>query len=219
MQRARQIWTITAPLLLCLMALGFVGHAMGRGLLIFDAFERATSRLIHSDLLSDGAIYGHMFLGGALTLLAPLQLIPQIRRRLPRLHHVIGYIMAPLALLTSLGGLIYIALQGTIGGPLMSAGFALYGLLMATSAVQTVRMARGRDPRHQIWALRLVILALASWIYRVHYGIWYALTDGAASNPEFTGLFDQVQTFAFYLPYLILLEIWWRRRPRGQSAP
>jgi len=189
---------------------------MGRGLLLFDAFERATSRLIHSDLLTDGAIYGHMFVGGVLTLLAPLQLIPQIRARVPRLHHVIGYVVAPLALLTSLGGLIYIAAHGTIGGPLMSVGFALYGLLLGLAAVQTVRFARRRDPQHQIWALRLIILALASWIYRIHYGIWYAATGGAASTPEFTGLFDQVQTFAFYLPYLILLEIWWRRR---QSAP
>ena len=218
MLRARQIWWIPGPLLLCLLTLGFVGHAMGRGLLLFDAFERATSRFIHSDILTDGAIYGHMFVGGALTLLAPLQLIPQIRARLPRLHHTIGYIVAPLALLTSLGGLIYIAAHGTIGGPLMSVGFALYGLLLGGAAVQTIRLARRRDPHHQIWALRLIVLAIASWIYRVHYGIWYALTGGLASTPEFTGLFDQIQTFAFYLPYLLLLEVWWRLRSSARNT-
>ena len=95
----------------------------------------------------------------------------------------------------------------------MDWGFGLYGGLMALAAVQTVRLARRRDPRHRLWAERLVILALASWLYRVHYGIWEIATGGAGSRPDFSGPFDLVQVFAFYLPYLAIHA--WIRRDRG----
>jgi len=159
-----------------------------------------------------------MVAGGLLTVLVLLQLIGAVRRRWPRVHHVSGYLLAALALLTATGGLAYIAAKGTIGGWPMSAGFALYGALMGLAALQTLRFARARDPRHRDWALRLVILALGSWIYRVHYGIWYALTAGAASNDAFTGAFDRVQVVAFYLPYLALLELRLRRWGRARPA-
>ena len=96
----------------------------------------------------------------------------------------------------------------------MSLGFGLYGVLLGSAAVQTVRLARLKDPRHQQWALRLVVLALGSWIYRVHYALWYALTGGAYVEPGFTGAFDIVQTVAFYLPYLLVLELWFRWAPQ-----
>ena len=93
----------------------------------------------------------------------------------------------------------------------MDAGFALYGVLMILCAIQTIRHARARTSLHQIWASRLVILALASWLYRVHYGLWEITTGGIASNEAFTGVFDRIQVFAFYLPYLALYELWRRR--------
>jgi hypothetical protein len=57
----------------------------------------------------------------------------------------------------------------------------------------------------------MVVLALSSWLYRVHYGLWFLVTGGLGSEPDFSGLFDRVQVFAFYLPYLLALEIWLRR--------
>jgi hypothetical protein len=54
----------------------------------------------------------------------------------------------------------------------------------------------------------------------VHYGLWYLATGGAASNPDFTGAFDRVQNFAFFVPYLILVQIWIAyRSPRRAAAP
>ena len=114
----------------------------------------------------------------------------------------------------------YIAARGTIGGPVMDAGFGLYGVLVILSALRTVHLARRRDPRHRLWGERLVILALASWLYRVHYGIWEILTGGAGSTAAFTGPFDVFQMFGFYLPYLPYLLIhsflW---QGRGGSGP
>lgn len=211
---------IVAVILIVLGVWWFVEHSVGRGLRLGHPDERTTSRLFNEGaVLSNLSIYGHMLMGGLLTLLAPLQLLGVVRRRVPGLHRLLGYTVAGLAGVTGIAGLAYIAAQGTIGGPLMNAGFGLYGVLICLAAVQTVRLARLRDPAHRDWALRLVVLALGSWIFRIHYGLWHAFTDGAATTEDFRGLFDRVQTFAFYLPYLTLLEIYLRVRRNRLAFP
>lgn len=195
------------------VALPFAIHAMDRGSDLGATGEQLTSRLFHpGQRASNLAIYGHMVAGGLIMCLAPLQMLSVIRRRLPVLHHASGYAVAGLALTTGMAGLWYIVTQGTIGGRVMDLGFGLYGVLMAVSAVRAVQYARLRDPRHRLWAERLVILAMASWLYRVHYGLWEIFTGGAGSLPDFTGPFDVIQVFAFYLPYLLLHSLLWSRR-------
>lgn len=159
------------------------------------------------------AIFTHMLLGGLVMILAPLQLIARVRHDYPRVHRLAGRLVVLAAIVVSFGGFIYIVRHGTIAGPLMDIGFALYGALMAVAAVQTIRFARKGDVRrHNNWALRLLVLLAGSLIYRLHYVFWYLVTGGLWSNEQLTGPFDQVQYFAFYLPYLALLEIWIRRR-------
>lgn len=212
--------SILTPLLLVYLASGFAVYAFTRGLNLSLVSEINYSRLLNDGAwLSNLSIYGHMIVGAGLTVLAPLQLIGPLRRQIPLVHKTAGYVTVALAVLAAIGGLIYILAQGTIGGPVMDIGFGLYGVLLGLSAVQTVRLARLRNPKHQEWALRLVVLALGSWIYRLHYTIWYQLTGGAYIEPGFTGWFDMVQTVAFYLPYLLLLEIWFRFRKTQALFP
>ncbi len=159
------------------------------------------------------SIFSHMAAGAAITALVPFQLIPAIRRRLPALHRWSGRLIIVAGVATAVGGLVYIALRGTIGGTPMNIGFSLYGVLVLLTALQTIRYARaGRFSDHNAWALRFFWLALGSWFYRVHYGLWYLATDGLWSNPQFTGGFDVVQSFAFFLPYLVGVEIYLRRK-------
>ncbi|MGP3698074.1 DUF2306 domain-containing protein [Rhodobacter sp. NSM] len=217
----RLLLSVLGVLSVALLVLGvwwFVEHSVARGLSLTAATEQSESRLFHRDAMAATfAIYGHMVLGGLLTLLAPLQLLAPVRRWWPRLHHVLGYSVAALALATGAGGLVYIALEGTIGGPLMSLGFGLYGLLLILAAIRTVQLARRRDPAHRAWAGRLVILALGSWFFRMQYGLWHAFTGGIATADDFSGLFDRIQVFAFYLPHLAIFELvrlLWRPRRR-----
>ncbi|MFQ6774410.1 DUF2306 domain-containing protein [Cereibacter sphaeroides] len=219
----RVLQSLLSLLFVSLLLLGvwwFVDHSVSRGLRLGEAAEQASSRLFHPEArVATLAIYGHMVLGGLLTLLAPLQLLGVVRRRWASIHRGLGYAVAGLALATGAGGLLYILGQGTVGGPWMSVGFGLYGLLLMLAAVRTVTLARSRDPAHRAWAGRLVILALGSWIYRMHYGLWHATTGGLATAEDFSGTFDRVQVFAFYLPYLLLFEILRRLwRPWRRSA-
>lgn len=180
------------------------------------------SRVFQEDgALANAGIALHMIAGAILTFGAPLQALPIVRRRLPGLHRKFGYVLFVLAIVTGLGGLVYITLNGTIGGWWMSLWFTIYGAAIISAAVNTVYYARAKDlNRHFAWAVRLVILAVGSWVYRMHYAIWYAATGGVASNKEFTGTVDHIQVVAFFVPYLLIAEIVLRwRDARGHPKP
>jgi hypothetical protein len=149
----------------------------------------------------------HFAAGTILLLLGPVQLIAPVRQRVPRLHRWIGRFYASAALLAGLGGLAFILLQGTIGGPAMNAGFFLYGALTVIAAVQTVRHARARrfEP-HRGWAIRLFALVIGSWLYRMDYGFWHMLAHAAGHTHTFDGPFDVVMDFFFFVPNLIVAE-------------
>ena len=207
-------------ILLLLLALNtgwFVVYSAALGLqgMTFEVPGEA-SRVFFADApLANSAIAVHMIAGAVLTIGAPLQAVPALRQRWPGVHRRSGYVLFVLALLTGVGGLIYIGLNGTVGGWWMSLWFALYGIVLMWSAAATVHYARERQfARHFAWATRLVILAVGSWIYRMHYAVWYGFTDGLASNDAFTGLFDQVTVVAFFVPYLLVAEVFLRRRRR-----
>jgi uncharacterized membrane protein YozB (DUF420 family) len=167
-------------------------------------------------------IFLHMIMGGVISFLVPFQLITGLRRRWPSVHRWSGRILAVSALVTAACGLTYIALRGAIGGLPMDMGFTLYGVLTLLAAAMTWRFARQRQfQQHQAWALRFFWLAIASWLYRAQYGLWYLATDGLWSTPEFTGAFDLFMNVGFYLPHLIGVEIYLRRkhkRPARDSA-
>ncbi|WP_271087805.1 DUF2306 domain-containing protein [Hoeflea poritis] len=207
--------------LLASLALPFVFHAFGFGIEgLLSNLSARTHLYRPGALVSNPAIFSHMLAGAVITLLAPLQLLPQIRERIPRFHRWIGYIVCVCAVLSAVGGLAYIGLRQTIGGPLMDFAFAGYGLCVLAAAVQTVRFARARNfERHRRWALRMFVLAIGSWLYRLHYQIWYLATGGLWMAPGFTGPFDLFQLFAFYVPYLIGLEIYFRLRPVRTAQP
>lgn len=177
-----------------------------RGLLLDLSAE---SRLFDGGAaFSNGAMALHMAGGALITLLALTQPVGPLRRAWPRLHRVCGYVFLVAATVSALGGLIFIGLRGTIGGPLMDAAFAGYGVCVLIATVQTVRAARRGDfASHADWALRAILLGLGSWIYRAHYTLWYVATGGVGSEPDFSGWFDQIQVFAFYAPYLLAAEI------------
>lgn len=216
----RTVWALAGLGLLFVAVQGFAWHAVARGVLALTGEAEALGRLAGS-LTSNIAIFLHMILGGVATILAVLQWAGPVRARWPRVHRVAGRVLAPLALLTGIGGLTYIGLRGTIGGWPMNVGFGLYGALMVAAAIQTPRLARAGDyARHRRWGIRLIVLVLGSWIYRVHYGLLYGITCsmgeaycGMGSRSDFGGPFDLVMNFAFYLPYLALAEVWIRRAP------
>ncbi|QJW88878.1 DUF2306 domain-containing protein [Spirosoma taeanense] len=155
----------------------------------------------------------HFAMGGIILVLGSIQLIKSVRLRYPALHRWIGRIYVVASVLAALGGLTFIVIKGTIGGTMMNIGFALYGVLMFVAAIQTYRYAvAGNLDRHRAWALRLYALAIGSWLYRMDYGFWILLTDGLGHTRTFSGPFDSVMAFFFYIPNLLVAEVFIRAR-------
>ena len=195
--------------LLILAVLPFALYAVEFGLGGAGVVPATPSRFFSQAApVASAGIALHMVAGGAMTVLAPLQLLGPVRRRWPAAHRWLGRGLVAMAIVTGLGGLVFIAGRGTIGGGPMNAGFAVYGLAMTWSAALAWRFARDRDfDRHRRWALRLFVLILGSWLYRVMYGLWELAADGAGSRPDFGGPFDLVMVWTCYLQWLPLLEL------------
>ncbi|MEO0683085.1 MAG: DUF2306 domain-containing protein [Pseudomonadota bacterium] len=214
--RAASALGAAGALALALLVWPFVAYSAGFGWRGLWGEARETAFFLAGGAAGNAAVFAHMAAGAALTLLAPLQLIGALRRRAPGWHRWVGRTVVALAAATALGGLLYIALRGTVGGAAMSLAFAVYGALMLLSAGQALRFARAGDvARHRRWALRLLLLALGSWLYRVHYGVWELSFGMLGRAPDFSGAFDRANLWAFFVPYLLALELrfaWERRR-------
>lgn len=155
----------------------------------------------------------HFVLGAALLLLGPIQLMASVRNRWPAFHRWTGRVYVGAAIVTGLGGLTFILTRGTIGGPVMSLGFGLYGALMVVAGVQTLRHAMARHlEQHRAWAIRLYALTVGSWLYRMYYGFWFMLVGRVGHTSGFDGPLDKVMIFWFYLPNLVLAEMIIRSR-------
>lgn len=152
-------------------------------------------------------------------LLGSIQLVSYLRIRYPLLHRWTGRMYVFSSLLMAAGSLVLISLQGTNGGLAMDVGFSIYSLLLFISALETYRYgAKGRFYDHRVWALRLYALATGSLLYRMYYGCWLLLAAEAGDTPRLNGVFDQVMAFCFYLPNLVLVEIFIRRKWHKRTA-
>lgn len=163
-------------------------------------------------------IGAHFVAGGIILALGFIQFIDGIRARVPAVHRWLGRFYVAAAFTAGVGGTAFIFLHGTIGGPVMDVGFGLYGVLTTLCAVQTYRHARARRLElHRAWALRLFALAIGSWLYRMDYGFWMLLANGAGHEQDFRGPFDQVMAFFFYIPNLVVVELMLRSGRGGAS--
>jgi len=198
--------------ILAFYALAAVGGDMTR-------WNRVLPELFVQGGAAGNAGMGLHFLGGGLLLvLGSVQFVGPLRAAVPTVHRWLGRVYVAAAALAGLGGLVFIAVRGCVGGAIMDVAFAGYGVAMLVCAAQTARhaMARNLDV-HRAWAVRLYALAVGSWLYRMDYGFWVLFTDGLGHADGFRGWFDYVMDFAFYLPNLAVAELY--LRGEGRELP
>ena len=158
--------------------------------------------------LATAGIGIHFAMGAIILILGSIQFIPRFRINYPHIHRFFGKIYIGASFLTAVGGLTFILVSGTIGGAVMNVGFALYGILMLISTIQTYRFARAKQfETHNEWAMRLYALAIGSWLYRMSYGFWFLVMGDIGLGENFTGPFDYFMDYAFYIPSLIIVEL------------
>lgn len=197
----------------------FYGGAILAGTLEKD-WNEVLPRLYEPGAIAAATMIGmHFIAGSSVLLLGPLQFIPALRTRHPRLHRWTGRVYLVSALLAGIGGLAYLALKGAVGGIVMEIGFGLYGALTVLAALQAWRHAAARRlDLHRAWAIRLFALGIGSWLYRMYYGIWLKGLGGAGHTGSFDGPFDMTMSFFFYLPNLLVAEYFIRRHAQPMSS-
>jgi hypothetical protein len=165
------------------------------------------------------SIGAHFLTGGVLLLLGPVQLVGAVRARVPAVHRWLGRVYVVSAALAGVGGLAFILFKGTVGGAVMNVGFGLYGALMILTAAQTWRHGAARRlDSHRAWGVRLFALAIGSWLYRMEYGFWFLLMGETGHTAAFSGWFDHLMAFFFYVPNLVVAELYLRARRASSKA-
>lgn len=181
--------------------------------------EVVPGRVVAGDMVGLASMAAHVILAFIVTVAGPLQLIPALRARLPKLHRWTGRIYIVAAFAISMGGLYLVwgvrEADDTILG---SVPLTLNALLIMAFAAMALKTAVGRRiDLHRQWALRLFLAMSGVWCLRVGIMVWILTigTDGLGERLE--GPVGTFLKFACYAFPLLILEFYFATR-RTRSA-
>ena len=176
---------------------------------------------VAGDTAGNIAMGMHVLIAVIVAVGAALQLIPQLRQRLPALHRWNGRLYVLLAVISSIVGLYMVWIRGSSGDFVQHLGITGDALLIMLCAAMAVHHARARRiDLHRRWALRLFMVVSAVWFYRVGLMFSILVNQGpfGFDPATFTGPFLSFISFAQYLVPLAVLELYLRTQDSGSVA-
>ncbi len=219
-----QLWFVVATVGLWLFAYyvaGFYGSPTIRG--DFEAWSRNT-RLPHGfvrgDTVGNLQFAAHVLMAAVMTVGGTLQLIPELRARVPKLHRWTGRVFIVLAILLSVTGLYMVWISGRYNLLVSALGISLNAVLIIGCGVMAWRCALARDfTSHRRWAMRTFVLANGVWFMRLGYMAWIIINQGPVGiGKNGDGPFDLLWQFGSFLLPLLMLEIYLRAKQSGTTA-
>jgi hypothetical protein len=176
---------------------------------------------VPGDLAGNLAIAAHVMIAIIIIGGGPLQLIPQLRERVPWLHRYIGRLYMATAIITSLAGLYLVWTRGVLGGMAGHLAISLDALLIIGFACVALRFAIAREiDRHRRWAMRLFMVVSAVWFFRIGLMFWFMTTGGVGIDTEtFSGPFISFWYFGQMALPLAVLEFYLRAQDAKASSP
>jgi tetratricopeptide (TPR) repeat protein len=161
--------------------------------------------------MSNTALVGHILFATLISIAGALQLIPRVRERFPMFHRWNGRIYLLAAFTQGITGL-YLSLSrgGLPVGILQHVALWISAVLIMICAAMALRYALARDFKtHRRWALRLFLVASASWFFRVGFSLTVLLFGPIGfDSTTFRGPLPTFWGFAEYLLPLAVLEIY-----------
>ncbi|MBO0931052.1 DUF2306 domain-containing protein [Fibrella aquatilis] len=180
-------------------------------------FERWNKVLPHGYVAGDWkgnlAVGMHVLLAAILVMGGPLQLLPQLRQRVPRFHRWLGRAYIVTALVVSTLGLFMTWTRGTVGDATQHVSISIQALYIIAFALLAIHYARTRQfAPHRVWALRLFMVVSGVWFFRVGLMFWLLVNGGPVGfDPHtFTGPFlTALSIFTYAIPLsLLVLELY-----------
>ncbi|PUA27322.1 MAG: hypothetical protein B0W54_12065 [Cellvibrio sp. 79] len=220
---AANFWFVTAVIgqwIFATYLILFYGGSAARGDLHLWK-EKLTHGYVPGDFIGNAAVAAHLLLAVIIMVAGPLQLVPQIRARLPVFHRWSGRVYLAAVVATSIAGLYMLLVHGTVGGLVLIIAQSLDALLIIVFAGLALRAALQRDfKNHRRWALRLFMVVSAVWFFRVGLMLWLVIHQAPVGfDPNsFTGPFVTFIAFAQYLIPLLVLEIYFRVSDSSSAA-
>lgn len=169
--------------------------------------------IIAGDMVGNAALKSHLVLAFYIIVAGPLQLIPQIRARLPVFHRWNGRIYLPAVVIASIAGLWMVWTRKIDDDLMQNLGISLDAILIMVFAVLALRYALMRKfTIHRRWALRLFLVVNAVWFFRIGLMFWLLVNQGPVGIDfeTFSGPFLTFLGFAQTLVPLALLELYFR---------
>jgi predicted membrane protein DUF2306 len=168
--------------------------------------------------MSNAALVGHILFATVISIAGALQLIPGIRNRFPVFHRWNGRLFVLAAFTQAITG-IYLTLWvgKRVGDTTQHVISVLGAVLLMFCAVMALRFAMQRDfTTHRRWALRLFLVASASWFIRLGFAVTLVLLGPIGFDSRtFSGPLVTFWSIAQYLLPLGVLELylWAQDRP------
>ena len=224
LKRSAQLWFVVATIGMWLFVYyiaGFYGGPTVQG--DFEAWSRnkmLPHGFVRGDTVGNLQFAAHVLMAAVMTVGGTLQLIAQLRARVPKLHRWTGRVFIVLAILLSLGGLYMVCISGRYNQLVNAFGISLNAVLIITSGVMAWRYALARDfASHRRWALRTFVLASGVWFMRLGYMAWIIINHGPVGiGQKGDGPFDIVWQFGSFLLPLLILEIYLRVKQSGTTS-
>lgn len=176
---------------------------------------------IKKDLTGNIVFAVHVALAAIITILGPLQLVPRIRKQLPRFHRISGRIYIYSAFLISSAGLYLTWVRGAVGGPFSQVTVSVNGLIIMVTAFYSIRYAVQRKIKeHNQWAVHLVLAMSGVWLFRVFLMLWLVIFQRPVGfDPEtFTGPFLYTLAVCVYILPQAIVAVYFRAKYSGPPA-
>jgi hypothetical protein len=168
--------------------------------------------------MSNTVLVGHILFATVISIAGALQLIPGIRNRFPVFHRWNGRLFVLAAFTQAITGIyLTVWVRRLIGDTTQHVVSVLGAVLIIFCAVMALRYAIARNfTTHRRWALRLFLVASASWFIRLGFALTLVLFGPIGfDSATFSGPLVTFWSFAQYLLPLGVLELylWAQDRP------
>lgn len=170
------------------------------------------------DTVGNIAIAVHLLFALILTGGGMLQLVPQLRSRIPAFHRWNGRLYLLSGIVAATGGLYLVWVRGTVGDTSQHLATTLNAILIICFAVMAWRYACARDfVTHRRWALRLFLVMSGVWFFRVGLMLWLLIHQAPVGfdGKTFSGPFLTALAFGQTLLPLLILELYFYTQKRG----
>ena len=152
----------------------------------------------------------HVLLASIVTLAGLMQLVPQIRSRVPALHRWTGRCFLVIGGFMALSGVWLAVVRGTYLSTISAVAILINGLLILVFGALAWRHAvQRRFELHRRWAMRTFMVVSGVWFLRVGIMGWIVVNRGPVGmTKDMSGPADVVMTFGSYLIPLAALELY-----------